>query len=243
MTNLKANADHNIFGSSCSRSTRLSTLDLCARRRAEGGYALVALLALMTVVALFAMAVAPSLQQQTQREREQEAIFRGEQVADAIAQYYRYKSGTTGNFGDQSLPSSMDQLLEGVPIVGGSKTRQILRASAARDPLTGGGEWRLIHPRTQRLIDFEQAILFYTNGFIPPPSTQELQRLQQLAVPPVVVTMNPGTKPMPSSSTSIDDDSSGPFIGVASRSKKDSVLTYYGIESHDQWIFTPLFRN
>ena len=40
---------------------------------------------MMTVLALFAMAAAPSIQQQSQREREQEAIFRGEQVADAIA--------------------------------------------------------------------------------------------------------------------------------------------------------------
>lgn len=241
--NLEASADHNIFGSRDLRSKRLSTTNLSARRRSEGGYALVALLALMSVVALFAMAVAPSLQQQTQREREQEAIFRGEQVAEAISQYYRYKATTTGNNGDQALPTSMDQLLEGVPIPGGSKNRQILRASAARDPLTGGGEWRFIHPRTQRLIDFQQSIMFYTNGFLPPPRTQELQRLQQFAAPVMVPVINPGTKPAPSSATSVDDDSSGPFVGVASRSKKDSVLTYYGIERHDQWIFTPLFRN
>src|ERR1041384_2260644 len=121
MTNLEANADHNIFGSSSMRSTRLAEMNLRARRRSEGGYTLVALLALMTVVALFAMAVAPSMQQQTQRDREQEAIYRGEQVADAIAQYYIYKSRATGNFGYQSLPSSMDQLLEGIPLVGGAK--------------------------------------------------------------------------------------------------------------------------
>src|SRR2546422_2762126 len=43
----------------------------------EAGYALVALIALMTLMALFAMAAAPSIVQQTQREREKEAIFRG----------------------------------------------------------------------------------------------------------------------------------------------------------------------
>src|SRR6476646_3741429 len=243
MTNPEVNTDHNIFGSSSVRELRRSEVDLRARRRSEGGYALVALLALMSVVALFAMAVAPSMTQQTQREREQEAIFRGEQVADAILQYYRYRSGTTGNAGDQGLPTSMDQLLEGIPVVGGSKNRQILRASAARDPLTGGGEWRFIHPRTQRLIDFQQSVLFYTGGFLPPPHSQEVQRLQSLAVPTLVNTLNTGTKPAPSESSSIDDDSSGPFIGVTSRSKKNSVIAYYGIERHDQWIFTPLFRN
>ena len=241
--NLEVNADHNIFGSSCERSLRLPKANVSARTRSEGGYALVALLALMSVVALFAMAVAPSMQQQTRREREQEAIFRGEQVADAILQYYRYRSSTTGNVGDQALPSSMDQLLEGIPVPGGSKNRQILRASAARDPITGGGEWRFIHPRSQRLIDFQQSVMFYTGGFLPPPHSQEVQRLQSLAVPVVVSVVNTGTKPAPSTSSSADDDTSGPFVGVASRSTQDSVLTYYGIERHDQWIFTPLFRN
>ena len=241
--NLEANSDHNIFGSSFKSSTRLSPTHLSTRRRSEGGYTLVALLALMTVVALFAMAVAPSMQQQTQREREQEAIYRGEQVADAIAQYYIYKSGTTGNFGDQSLPSSMDQLLEGIPVVGGAKNRQILRRSAARDPLTGGGEWGFVHPRTQRLIEFQQSIMFYTGSFLPQPNNQQIIRLQQFAAPPLANLINTGTKPTSTGSTSLDDDASGPFVGVVSRSKKQSVLTYYGIEQHDQWIFTPLFRN
>ena len=242
MTNPETSSDHNIFGSSSSRSSRCSAADLSARRRSEGGYTLVALLALMTVVALFAMAVAPSMQQQTQRDREQEAIYRGEQVGDAIAQYYLYRAGTTGNLGDQSLPTSMDQLLEGIPIVGGAKNRQILRVSASRDPLTAEGEWRLIHPRTQRLIEFEQSLMFYTGSFLPQ-SPPQLVRLQQLAAPPIQNIINPGTKPAASSASSIDDDASGPFVGVASRSKRESVLTFYGIEQHDQWIFTPLFRN
>jgi len=37
-------------------------------------------------------------------------------------------------------------------------------------------------------------------------------------------------------------NSSGPFIGVASRSQRNSVMTYYGIDRHDGWIFTPLFK-
>jgi len=33
-----------------------------------------------------------------------------------------------------------------------------------------------------------------------------------------------------------------PFIGVASQSRSRSIITYYGIENHSKWIFTPLFR-
>jgi hypothetical protein len=37
-------------------------------------------------------------------------------------------------------------------------------------------------------------------------------------------------------------NSSGPFLGVTSRSQRNSVMTYYGIDRHDGWLFTPLFR-
>lgn len=213
-----------------------------ATRRSEGGYTLVALLAMMTVLALFAMAVAPSVQQQAVREREREAIFRGEQVADAIRDYYRYRAGTTRTVGDQALPRSMDDLLQGIPIPGGAKNRMILRVSAARDPLTIEGEWRFILPRSESLIDFQQAIMFYSGNVLPPARDPQIAQLQQLAVPRIVSATNLGTSPAPSTSTSVSDDVSGPFVGVASRSRRDSVLTFYGIERHEQWIFTPLFR-
>ena len=213
-----------------------------SRRRSEGGYTLVALLAMMTVVALFAMAVAPSVQQQALREREQEAIFRGEQVADAIRAYYRFRATRVGGAGDQALPRSMDELLQGIPIPGGSKTRQILRPSAARDPLTIEGEWRFILPRSDSLIDFQQSLLFYTNNLVPAPRDPQMAQLQQFAVPPIVSVANMGLTTPARRSSAASDDATGPFVGVASRSQRDSVLTYYGIERHDQWIFTPLFR-
>ena len=241
--NLEAMSNHNICGSSFARSKHLSSGDLSAKRRSEGGYTLVALLALMTVLALFAMAIAPRVQQQAQREREKEAIFRGEQVADAIRQYYSYTSMVKRLPGEQALPTSMEELLDGVPIPGGSKNRQILRRSAARDPLTLDGEWRFVRPRSQPLVEFQQSILFYTGNFIPQPSDGQMAQLQQFAVPPIANVLNLGTRPTQSNSSTADDVSSGPFVGVASRSKNDSVLTYYGIERHDQWIFTPLFRN
>jgi type II secretory pathway pseudopilin PulG len=188
------------------------------------------------------MAVAPSVQQQSQREREQEAIFRGEQVANAIREYYIYRSRLVGGANPQALPSSMDQLLDGVPIPGGSKNRQILRPSAARDPLTIEGEWRYILPRSEALIDFQQSLMFYANNQSPRTNDPQIAPLQQLAVPTVIATTNLGALSGTRDQSSVDDDATGPFVGVASRSRRDSVLTYYGIERHEQWIFTPLFR-
>lgn len=242
MTNLKTIADHKICGSSSIDSASPAVPVSVSRRRSEGGYTLVALLAMMTVLALFAMAAAPSVQHQAQREREKEAIFRGEQVADAIREYYRYRAGVVRAVGAQALPTSMDQLLQGVPVPGGSKNRQILRPSAARDPLTIEGEWRFVLPRSEALIDFQQSIMFYTNNVIPPTRDAQMAQLQQFAVPPIISTSNLGALSATRDTSSFDSDATGPFVGVASRSKRDSVLTYYGIERHEQWIFTPLFR-
>jgi type II secretory pathway pseudopilin PulG len=208
----------------------------------EAGYTLVALLALMTLMALFAVAAAPSIQQQSQREREKESIFRGEQVADAIRDYYIYRVNTGGGVGDQSLPTSIDQLLEGIPITGGSKKRQILRGSAARDPLSTSGEWRIVHPRSQELIEFQRAVIAYADNFLPPPSQPQMAQLQQFAVPQLTSVLDTGSTRSSESAGDFSEDSSGPFVGVSSRSKNNSVLYYYGIDRHNQWIFTPLFR-
>ena len=177
--------DHNIYGCRSRAISYSSSLFLSARERSEGGYTLVALLALMTVLMLFAMAAAPQIQQQVQREREKEAIYRGEQVADAIRAYYINRGIVMRLQGDQALPTSMDQLLEGIPVPSGAKKRQILRRSAAIDPLTSNGEWRLVDPRTTGLLNFQRAVLTYSGGYVPVPAERQMAQLQQLAAPPV----------------------------------------------------------
>jgi type II secretory pathway pseudopilin PulG len=201
----------------------------------EHGYALVSLLALMSLLALFALAVAPRVQQQTQREWEKEALFRGDQVAEAIRAYYRSR----GAQGVNALPTSMDQLIEGVQIPGRTKRLQILRPSAARDPLSSDGEWRLIGPTSQDFRGFVQSLTLYSGG-VPPVPRQEFGGLASL-IPRMssVLDVESGAAPGGESSSL---DASGPFIGVASRSQRDSVISFFGIERHDAWIFTPMFR-
>ncbi len=210
--------------------------------RNQAGYTLVALLAVMTLLSLFALAAAPSMRQQVQREREKETIFRGEQVADAIRSYYLYRVSVLRAQGEQALPTSIDQLLEGIPVQGGSKKRQILRASAAHDPLSSTGEWRLIRARSQDLIDFQQAIIAYAGTLPSTTGGQQMALLQQFAAPVLTNVLNTGTTESEASRDDSSDTYTGPFVGVASRSHKDSVLHYYDIDRHDQWIFTPLFR-
>ena len=203
-------------------------------RHGERGYTLVALLAVMSLLALFAMAAASNLQQQGQREREKEAIFRGEQVADAIRSYYQYK----GRQGVNSLPTSMDQLLEGIPK--GTKKLQILRVSASRDPLSKAGEWKLISPTSQDLGGFVTSLTVYTGG-VPPTPKGEFAALARL-IPRVTDVLNTESGSTAPGGDDTSASADGPFLGVASRSQRNSVITYYGIDRHDEWIFTPLFR-
>ena len=239
--NRRRESHHKIYGMRVPGPGSGDSPHRAARAHAEAGYTLVALLALMTLLALFALSAAPSLRHQAQREREKEAIFRGEQVADAIRDYYLSRTISTGGAGPQALPTSMDQLLEGIPIPGGTKKRQVLRASASRDPLSSTGEWRTVRPLAQELIEFQRAVIVYAGGAAPQ-STGQIAQLQQFAVPQLTGVLDTGSSITAPGGEDSSADSSGPFVGVTSRSRNNSVLYYYGIDRHDQWIFTPLFR-
>jgi len=197
---------------------------------------MVALMALMSILALFALAAAPSIRQQTQREREKEAMFRGEQVAEAIRSYYRYR----GAQGPNSLPTDIDQLLEGIQIPGRTKKLQILRAEAAVDPLSEKGEWRRIPPTSDEFRRFVQSLMEYSGGVAPQPR-REFASMAGL-IPQLTSVLNTGSDEEPPAGDNTLEDTDGPFVGVASRSQRSSVITYYGIDRHDEWIFTPMFR-
>ena len=207
-----------------------------SRLNAEHGYTLVALLVVMSLMALFALAAAPQVRQQAQREREKEAIFRGEQVADAIRRYYQSRGGQ----GVNSLPTDMDQLRDGIQIPGRTKKLQILRVAAGKDPLSSSGEWRLIGPTSQDFGKFVRSATVYSGG-VPPTPRREFTALAGL-IPQMTNILDTDSTDAAPGGEDTSANSSGPFLGVASRSQRNSVMTYYGIERHDEWIFTPLFR-
>ena len=192
---------------------------------------LIAVMGIMVIFATALLAVAPTVQQDVQREKELESIRRGEEIARAIEAYVIYYRGA-------KLPESIDDLLEGLPF--GTKKRMILRPSAATDPLSEDGKWRLIQPEPQVIASLAKRIQDYNNGILPTSPSQLFDRW-------TVVIVNNVTMPDESESTEPDPDyevvtDNVPFIGVASQSRSRSVLTYYGTENHSKWIYTPLFR-
>ena len=198
----------------------------------ESGMTLLAVMAVMVIFAVALLAVAPSVEQEIRREKELESIRRGEEVAEAIKQYVLFYQGAR-------LPSSMDDLIEGLPA--GTKKRQILRASAAIDPLSEDGRWRLIKADVNTIGPFARRVQNYNGGQLPSNPSQLFDRYSLVVANSLNTELD--------SDNEADDDAdfellteNTPFIGVASQSKGKSVIAYYGIENHSKWIFTPLFR-
>jgi type II secretory pathway pseudopilin PulG len=209
----------------------MTAMAMAANKKNERGMTLFAVMAIMAVFAIALLAVAPTVQQEVQREKELEAIRRGEEVAEAIRQYVEFYRGS-------KLPSSMDDLLEGLPQ--GTKKRAILRASAAIDPLSEDGKWRLIKADISSIGGFARRVQNYNNGILPANPSQLFDRYS-------IVLVNSLNTELDSDTDGADDDfdvttDNTPFIGVASQSRSKSVIAYYGIEVESKWIFTPLFR-
>jgi type II secretory pathway pseudopilin PulG len=199
------------------------------RRRAERGYTLVALLALMSILVLFAMSAAPSARQQHERELEKESIARGEEVADAIALYTQYKGAP---------PTEFQQLLDGVDF--GTKKVHILRSSAAIDPLTNK-DWKTVHPQDKVVGEFQDRVMKYTGGVVPDTRAAFFKQFVR-QITGLTDLNNEETDKAECGEDTEPNTSGDRIIGVVSRNRCPSVLTYYGIDRHDLWVFTPLFR-
>lgn len=204
----------------------------------EDGYTSVTLIAMMTLLTLALLAIAPSIQQEAQRQKELEAIRRGEEVAEAIREYINFYQGTR-------LPSSIDELLEGLPE--GTKRRQILRPSAAVDPLSEDGKWLLIGVDSPVLKSFARRVQNYMGGALPSSENVHPNIVNQVGI----FITSTDTKTDADKEDAADETDVGyeelttegrPFVGVVSQSRAKSVITYYGLENHSKWVFTPLFR-
>ena len=99
------------------------------RSRREAGFSLVGAMAGITIMfTIMAMAM-PAWKYVMQDSREEELIFRGSQIADAIERYQKEK---------RSLPISLEVLVKG----------RFLR-KAYTDPMTRDGKWRPVSIRTK----------------------------------------------------------------------------------------------
>jgi type II secretory pathway pseudopilin PulG len=167
-----------------------------ADRPAESGYSMVALLAAVAVMLVLMTAAVPYWRYVVQNDREEELLFRGGEIADAIARYQK-KNGN-------ALPVSLDVLVKG----------KFLRR-AYKDPMTKGGQWRLLRPG--------QAI-----GPLPPGVPQP----GGTGAATTTTTTRPSAFSQPGFTL-------GVIQGVASTSTEKSLRVFNGRNHYNEWLFLP----
>ena len=114
-----------------------------ARTRSRGGYSLVELVIVALVLTILAMVALPTGKHLIKRNKEAELRSGLRQLRFAIDEYKRYSDAgmIEQELGADGYPTEIEQLLEGVDLLGqlGRKARFLRRMPI--DPMTGEAEW------------------------------------------------------------------------------------------------------
>ena len=184
-----------------------------ARRGAlrQRGYNLVILSVLVMVLVASLAMIVPVLEQQDRRSREEEAIFRGLQYAEAIRRFQERQG---------RLPNSLEELLTVEP----RSIRQLWD-----DPLTENGEWGLVRgaidPSGDPVVPEDPD---GDGGLGGDDDDDEDDG-------------GSGSRFGRAGSSNQRDDSEvlGPISGVFTRAEGAPIKSFFGAESYDEWIFVP----
>lgn len=231
---------------------------------AERGYLLVGLVAAMTISMIALAAAAPQIKFENQREREEEMLWRGQEIAMALQQYSSLRAG--------QLPATLEELVEGANI--GVKKIRFLRPHALCDPMSpctpGKSNWRLVHPGDPVINSMIESLQAYVQK--KKDSPQLVQQLMgaigvlQRYAPRVLLpgqsggflgggvpiglpqdtqnNPNPPTPPDPNNPNGSGGSlfggprsEQGPIVGVVSRSPDRPIRTILDIENYDKELF------
>lgn len=208
------------------------------RRRSERGYALIAIIGVMMFSLILMTAAAPNVQREMQREKEEEMLWRGQQIAFALARYPR--------------ATKLRQLIEGVPV--GVKKMPLLRPSALCDPMlpcdrsNDNGNWRLLRAPDPLHKELYDAIEETAREKQLPLNPQQFAQLRALASQGVanLPGHGPDTKldgeSKPDGQTGITDNKeldTRPIVGVVSNKTGQMFRSYFGIDKYDHTLFFP----
>jgi type II secretory pathway pseudopilin PulG len=218
-------------------------------RRGEGGYALVGIMTVMMFGLILTTAAAPKLKMESQREREEEMLWRGQQVSRALKAYSVVKGG---------FPTDLNDLVKGVDV--GTKKIRFLRPSALCDPMTpcdpGSSNWRPVFPGdplVKELLEAYVATREKGQMVLPPPPALLVQYaamggsgLKSGGLGLGLAGDQPAEgAPPPLADGSGNGDGlsdgkrKGPIIGIVSRRTDRMFRNYFGIEQYDKTLFFP----
>jgi len=202
--------------------------------RHQKGYALISLLAGLTILLVMMSVAVPSIKHEAQRELEEEMLFRGQQVAFALGRYRTIRG---------RLPTKLEELVEKVETPKG--TMRFLRESALCDPLMpcedGKSNWKPARPGDHVFTRFFEAYVQlrarYPERNMPPPPG-ELAQLAQLGAKAQI----PGGQGdqqggPPTSEFSKSNQELGPIYGVTSTCPKPMIRNYMDLPTYDESLF------
>ena len=181
-------------------------------RRGEGGYAMVALLLALAVIAVLIGMAMPMWRTMMQREREEELIFRGRQYARAVQLFQRKFAG--------AYPPSVDLLLE----------QRFLRKKYT-DPMARDGQFEILYQGT--LLQ-RQAGAAGGRGVTTPGGAGS----GGVGAPGQMGRAGTGFSQQPGSA--FGSQATGPqggVVGVASKSKEKSIRIFDGRTVYSEWQF------
>jgi type II secretory pathway pseudopilin PulG len=174
------------------------------------GYTLAGVLVLIGIMSVMMAMALPVWDRIKQRENEEELIFRGKEYMEAIGRYH---------IKFNSYPPDLDTLLK----------MKFIR-KLYKDPMTENGEWKVLHPGS--LVETGEA------GFINQPGTKDADKDKE--DPKEVIPGLGGAEKEDSADDSSgegEEQSTGPVVGVVSRSKKTALRIYNGQSTYDKWVF------
>ncbi|MEA2163677.1 MAG: hypothetical protein QOK37_1804 [Thermoanaerobaculia bacterium] len=200
-------------------------------RKSESGFTLAGVIVLVTIVMIFAAYTIPR-QWSTimKREREKQTIFAMQQYAKAISNF-RLKNNTYPTSPQQLKDARMPRMIRGLK-------------GELVDALTGEVDWLVIPQAAAASLPQRNLAGGNPNnppGTVTPPAVNP--PTQTTSTTDTSSTSTSGTNPQGAASLPgipIKDYAGGPFIGVRPAAHGKSLLTLYGADTYETWVYTSI---
>lgn len=210
-------------------------------RRSDNGYTLLALIITVAVLSIWLTSQVDTYVVDIRREKEEELITRGNEIARAIARYNN--AGRLAPLRPGPLPLKLEELSK-VTEINGVK-QLFVRPYALVDPLEKGGKWRPVRAGDPLIAEYFQNWASYNSQVIPQEylflagTTTTNSRNPVEGEEKRVPEGNSSQTPNSQWNFSLDaDDESRPIIGVVSYNRAKAYRRLFGKDvTYDKWLF------
>jgi type II secretory pathway pseudopilin PulG len=192
-----------------------------AGKPGESGFTLAGVIVIMTIMMIVVAYTVPRMWSTVmKRERERQTIYVMQQYAKAIVEF-REKNKTYPTSPQQLKDARMPRMIRGVK-------------GEYPDPLTGEVDWLVIPQAAAASLPAHNLTGGGNNptGVPPPPPPPPIQSTDTSGTNPSATPALPGIP--------IKDYAGGPFVGVRPAAHGKSLLTLFGADTYETWVYTTI---